>query len=124
MSDLNDSLKEGYIGQIADALGPYSAELTAKGFDPAARIAELGGAGKLIEDAKKERRKKEAELATAVQAEQDEREKHYDKATATVSLAEGLLGKDHELPVKLRGLRAKLVGNQNPGGTPPAPATH
>lgn len=123
MSDLNDPLKESYIGQVGDALGSYSAELTAKGFDPAARIAELGGAGKLIEDAKKARAGKEAELAAAVKAEQDLREGKYATATATVSLVEGLLGKEHELPVKLRGLRAKLVGNQNPGGTPaPAPA--
>jgi len=34
MSDLNDALKDSYIGKVADALQPYTAELTTAGFDP------------------------------------------------------------------------------------------
>ena len=30
MSDLNDPLKESYIGKVGDALSPYVAELKAK----------------------------------------------------------------------------------------------
>jgi hypothetical protein len=51
------------------------------------------------------------------------REGFYTQATNTVSLVEGLLTKTHPLAVKLRSLRADLIGNQNSGGTPaPAPA--
>ena len=51
MADLNDPLKDSYIGKVADALGPYSVDLTAKGFDPSSRITQLTGAGLLIENA-------------------------------------------------------------------------
>ena len=48
MSDLNDALKDSYIGKVADALTPYSDELKAAGFDPTSRITQLSGAGQLI----------------------------------------------------------------------------
>ena len=123
MSDLNDPLKESYIGKVGDALTPYTDELKAKGFDPASRIVQLTGAGPLIESASKLRKQAEKSATDAVQNEHGVRDNFYTLATSTVSLVEGLLGKDHDLPVKLRGLRASLIGNQSPGGTPaPAPA--
>ena len=123
MSDLNDPLKDSYIGKVADALGPYAADLTAKGFDPASRITQLTGAGPLIEGAGRSRKAAEQAATDAVKNEQAIRTQFYTLATSTVSLVEGLLGKDHELTVKLRGLRADLVGSQSSGGTPPpAPA--
>ena len=52
------------------------------------------------------------------------REGFYTQATTAVSLTEGVLGKDHVLPVKHRAMRAELIGNQNPNGTPvPTPVT-
>ena len=124
MSALNDPLKESYIGKLADALKPYAAELVAKGFDPADRITQLGGAGLDIEQKAKARDDAEKAAAVAVKLEHDAREGYYALATATVSLVEGLLGKDHALPMKLRSLRADLIGNQNPAGPPkPAPPT-
>ena len=123
MADLNDPLKDSYIGKVADALGPYAADLTAKGFDPASRITQLAGAGPLIEGAGKARKSAEKAAADAVKNEQDLRAQFYKLATDTVSLVEGLVGKGHELTTKLRGLRADLIGGQNPGGaTPPPPA--
>jgi hypothetical protein len=123
MSALNDPLKDSYIGKVADALTPYTADLTAKGFDPTSRITQLTGAGPLTESAHKLRTQAEKSAADAVQHEQDVRDQFYTLATSTVSLVEGLMGKSHELSVKLRGLRADLIGNQSPGGTPaPAPA--
>jgi len=38
MSDLNDALKDSYIGKVADVLKPYSAELTTADFEPTSRI--------------------------------------------------------------------------------------
>ena len=123
MADLNDPLKESYIGKVGDALTPYTAELTAKGFDPASRITELTGAGKKIEDAGKLRVEAEAAVAAAVKNEHTVRDQYYTLATGTVSLVEGVLGKNHALPVKLRSLRADLIGNQNPNGSStPTPA--
>lgn len=124
MSDLNDPLKESYIGKVGDALKPYAAELTTAGFDPTARITQLTGAGDVIEAADKIRQDDEKILTAAVLNVHNIREKYYTTATATVSAVEGVLGKDHALPVKLRAMRAALIGNQNPGGTPtPAPVT-
>lgn len=117
MSDLNDPLKDSYIGQVADALKPYSAELTAAGFDPTSRITQLAGAGALIEDANKLRKLAEKALNDAIKNEQNIRSKFYKLATDTVSLVEGLVSKDHALTVKLRTLRANLIGNQNPAGS-------
>jgi hypothetical protein len=48
-------IKDSYIGQVADAMKPYAAELTAKGFDPTSRLAQLSGAGELIQGAVKVR---------------------------------------------------------------------
>ncbi|MCX6896028.1 MAG: hypothetical protein NTZ16_11125 [Verrucomicrobia bacterium] len=124
MADLNDPLKDSYIGKVGDALTPYTAELTAKGFDPASRVTQLTGAGELIESAGKLRKAAEKAASDAIKNEQMVRDQFYTLASSTVSLVEGLLGKNHELPVKLRSLRADLIGNQNPGGkpapTPPA----
>jgi len=123
MSDLNDSLKDSYIGKVGDALTPYTEELKGKGFDPASRVTQLTGAGPLIESAHKLRVAAEKSASDAVQHEQDVRGQFYTLATTTVSLVEGLLGKTHELSVKLRQLRADLIGNQNPSGThAPTPA--
>ncbi|MEO7932588.1 MAG: hypothetical protein ABIT76_05465 [Chthoniobacterales bacterium] len=122
MSDLNDPLKESYIGKVADALGPYTADLTAKGFDPASRITQLSGAGGLIESAGRARKTAEKAAIDAVKHEKDLREQFYKLSTDTVSLVEGLLSKDHELTVKLRGLRSGLIGAQTPSA-PSAPAT-
>ena len=118
MADLNDPLKDSYIGKVGNALTPYTAELTAKGFDPASRITQLTGAGALIESADKLRLQAEQGVAAATQHEREVRDQFYTLASSTVSLVEGLLGKSHELPVKLRSLRAELIGNQNPNGTP------
>jgi len=118
MADLNVPLKDSYIGKVADALKPYVTELKAKNFDPTARIAELSGAGETIEIAVKARKLAELAAAAAVQNEHNVREAFYTTATGTISLVEGLLGKTHLLPIALRSLRADLIGNQNPDGTP------
>ncbi|HEY5042125.1 MAG TPA: hypothetical protein VIK53_08990 [Verrucomicrobiae bacterium] len=124
MSDLNDALKDSYIGKVADALQPYAAELTTAGFDPASRIAQLGGAGLLIESAAKLSKQAQDNASAAVQHTQDVRTQFYTLATGTVSSVEGALGKNHELAVKLRSLRSDLIGHQNPDGKPaPVPAT-
>jgi hypothetical protein len=124
MSDLNDSLKESYIGKVGNALIPYADELKAGGYDATALITQLTGAGKVIETADKARKDAEKAVAAAVINEHTTRENFYTQATGTVSLVEGVLGKNHPLPVKLRGLRSDLIGNQNSGGTPdPAPVT-
>ena len=52
--------------------------------------------------------------------EQDLRTQFYKLSTDPVSLVEGLLSKDHELTLKLRGLRAELIDAQTPPA-PPAP---
>ena len=126
MSDLNDPLKESYIGKVGDALTPYTVELKAKGFDPTSLITQLTGAGVLIESADKSRQTTEQAFNLAVTNVHNVREGFYTQATGTVSLVEGLLGKAHPLPIKLRGLRAELIGNQSPVGTPapgPIPKT-
>jgi len=122
MSDLNDPLKESYIGKVADALGPYTDDLKAKGFDPASRIQQLTGAGPLIETAVKAREAAEDAASKAVVNEQGVRNQFYKLAAETVSLVEGLLGKDHALTVKLRGLRSSLIGQQGSPQPTPAPA--
>ena len=119
MSNLNDPLKESYIGKVGDALKPYTAELKAGGYDPTTVIATLTGAGDVIEAADKVRLANEQALADSVANVHTIREGFYTQATTAVSLTEGVLGKNHALPVKLRAMRAELIGNQSPGGTPP-----
>lgn len=124
MSDLNDPLKESYIGKVGDAIKPYAVELKAGGFDATTLVTNLTGAGDVIEAADKVRLASDKALAAAVANVHSIREGFYSQATAAVSLTEGVLGKNHPLPVKLRAMRAELIGNQNPNGTPtPAPVT-
>jgi hypothetical protein len=124
MPSLNDPLKESYIGKVGVALKPYTDELKAGGYDPTAVIATLTGAGDVIEAADKVRQTNEKTLADSVANVHTIREGFYTQATTAVSLTEGVLGKNHALPVKLRALRADLIGNQNPDGTPdPTPVT-
>ena len=92
MSDLNDPLKDSYIGKVGDALTPYTDELKAKGFDPASRVSQLTGAGPLIESAGKLRNQAEQNASDAIQHEHAVRDQFYTLATSTVSLVEGLLG--------------------------------
>ncbi len=89
MSDLNDPLKDSYIGKVADALTPYTDDLKAKGFDPASRIEQLTGAGVLIESAVKLRKQAEKAASDAVGNEQALRGQFYTLATSTVSLVKG-----------------------------------
>lgn len=42
MSDLNDALKDSYIGKVADALQPYTAELTREALTPPAASWAVG----------------------------------------------------------------------------------
>ena len=44
MADLN-APQDCYIGKVADALGPFAADLKDKGFDPASRIPGRGDGG-------------------------------------------------------------------------------
>jgi hypothetical protein len=44
MSAFNDALKDSYIGKVADAFQPCTAELITAGFDPTSRITQLSDA--------------------------------------------------------------------------------
>jgi hypothetical protein len=121
MSDLNDALKDSYIGKVADALVPYTDELKTAGFDPTNRITQLEGAGSLIESAGKLAIQAQAAATAAVQHTHDVRDQFYTLAAGTVSSVEGAVGKNHPLTAKLRSLRSDLIGNQNPNAKP-APA--
>ncbi len=90
---------------------------------PPAAITQLTGAGLLIENAGRLRKSAEKAVSEAVKNEQDLWSTYYKLATDTVSLVEGLVSKDHELTLKLRGLRASLVGSQTPGDSNPPPPT-
>jgi hypothetical protein len=115
MSDLNDALKDSYIGKVADALQPYAAELTTAAFDPTSRITQLSSAGQLIESAAKLAKQAQDAATAATQHTHDVCTQFY--TLATISSVEAALDKNHELAVKLRSLRSDLIGNQNPGGT-------
>jgi len=74
----------------------------AGGYDATALITQLTGAGKVIETADKARKDAEKAATVAIINEHTMRENFYTQATGTVSLVEGVLGKDHALTVKLR----------------------
>jgi hypothetical protein len=66
MADLNHPLKDSYISSVGDALKPYAADLTAKGFDPTSRIGQLSGASELIENAVKLRKAAEKNASDVI----------------------------------------------------------
>ncbi len=114
MSDLTDSDKKSFIDKIIAALTTSKADLTAKGWDPAQRITNLQNGVTSVTNDEGLVSQLDAALATAVATRRTDLDNNYALASATVSLVEGILGKDAPLVRDLRQIRGGFSQEAKP----------
>ena len=105
--NMSEEERRQFVRAMVEILDNHAADLTAAGFDPAAKQAELTA---LAEDAdNKEGGQVNARvaLANATASSQQATIKGYKAASNTVDLVVGLLGKDHALSKIIKKLRSE-----------------
>jgi hypothetical protein len=112
MPNLTDADKKAFIGDMIASLGGNKdlllagqPEVPGSGWDPTQRIAALEGAQDTVDGHEKTIASLETALKTAIDARRAALERTYDIASASVSSAEGAVGKEHPLVKQLRQLR-------------------
>ncbi len=105
MSNLNEKEKRDFVVHVLSTVNEASDRLTAAGFDPTNRAAELKTKSDNATAAEVAQQKAEAEALKATKTSNDALKVAYDDASAVISLIEGLLGKNDELVRKLRQFR-------------------
>jgi len=108
MSDISDTDKKSFIDEVTAALGANAADLTAKGWDPAQRITNLQNGITSVTNDEGIVAQLDLAFAKAVAARRADLDNNYALASASVSLVEGLLGKDHPLVRDLHQVRGSF----------------
>ena len=106
MSDLTDADKKSFIDKIVAALTTHKTDLAAKGWDPAQRITNLQNGVTSVTNDEGIVSQLDAALAAAVATRRTDLDNNYALASATVSLVEGILGRDAPLVRDLRQIRS------------------
>ena len=118
MAQLTEPQKRAFSRQVAETVKLLTVDLTAKGFDPMSRITQLESGADAIDQAVANQAKAEAAAIDATGLKNTLLTNHYNLASATVDLAESLLGKDNP---NVRGLR-QIRSEMSPVSSTPAPA--
>jgi hypothetical protein len=105
MSSLKESEKRDFNSQIIEIMKDNTQLFLDKGYDPAAKIAELNGQEELVEASEAAEKKAYSAAKDATAASNLALDIAYKHASDTVDLISGLLGKDHNLVKELRKLR-------------------
>lgn len=117
MSGLNDSKRRDFIAQFVVILEQNAPLFTAKGYDPAAKIAELKEQMAQSDQAEGQQREAMAKAKDATQKAQEKLMTAYGNASATVDLVSGLLGKKDNLLLEIKKLRKITGGSKTPPPT-------
>jgi hypothetical protein len=118
MASLTDADKKAFITKIIAGLRGNAAALTAAGFDPATRIANLENGQTTVLNDETLVSQLEVALKTATDTRRTDLENNYKLASSTVSLVEGALGKEHPFVEDLHQIRGSF-SNDTP--EPPKP---
>jgi hypothetical protein len=105
MGNLNEKEKRDFVVFVIQTINDEAVNLTAAGFDPTTRSADLKSKSEAATAAEVAQQKAQAEAMKATKASNEALDAAYEDASAVVSLIEGLLGKDNELVRKLRQFR-------------------
>ena len=110
MANMNNAEKESFSAQIAGILKEKATSdaLKAKKFDPADLAKEIEDGIKALPDLNAKTIADEAIAQASLAAENGVRDAAYDAASGAVNTVSGLLGKDHALTKKLRGIRGEM----------------
>ena len=115
---LNESKKRDFVSQLIVVLEQNSQLLTDKGFDPAAKIAELKQELTTADDAEGRQLEAAAAAKDATKLANETLDVAYTDGSATVDLITGLLGKNDNLVLEIKKLRK--TGKSKPVPQQPA----
>jgi len=105
MARLSEKEKRDFVVQVITILNDEAAELTAAGYDPSIRLADLKVKSEEAALAEVAQMMARAEATKATRISNEKLALAYQDASAVVSLMEGLLGKDNSLVHKLHQIR-------------------
>ena len=105
--NMSEEEQRQFVRAVVEILDNQAADLTAAGFDPANKKAELTALAEDADDKEAGQVSARAALATATTASQEATTNGYKAASNTVDLVVGLLGKDHALSKIIRKLRSE-----------------
>lgn len=113
---LTESKKRDFVNQLITIMEQNAQLLTDKGFDPAAKIAQLKQEIETAGEAEAKQAEATAAAKDATKLAQDTLDVAYTDGSATVDLIAGLLGKNDNLVIEIKKLR------KTGGGSKPKPA--
>ena len=105
--NMSEEERRQFVREMIGILDNHAADLTAAGFDPANKKAELTALAEDADDKEAGQVSARAALATATTASQEATTNGYKAASNTADLVVGLLGKDHALSKIIRKLRSE-----------------
>lgn len=105
MTSLTESRKRDFITQLIVIIEQNAGLLTARGYDPTAKLAQLKAEKASVDQTEANQREALAAAKTATQLALDTLNIAYTDASATVDLISGLLGKNDNLLLEIRKLR-------------------
>lgn len=105
MAGMTESKKRDFASQLIVVIEQNATLLSAKGFDPAAKIAELKDQLVIADEAEGRQVEAKAAAKDATAVAQNTLRTVYDNASATVDLISGLLGKNHNLVQEIKKFR-------------------
>ncbi|MGF7137951.1 hypothetical protein [Roseimarinus sediminis] len=105
MVNLNDAGKRDFINQIKKILEENAEPISQAGFDPLPKIEALSSKAAAVEAAEVKQQQAQAAAKDATKLARNTLSEAYKEASETVSLLEGLLGKDHNLIKEIKKMR-------------------
>jgi phage-related tail fiber protein len=108
MSTLTHAQKLAFAREIAEVLANNSTELTAKGYDPTTKIADLGTQSVSAEKAEANQAQAQAAAKQATIDSNATMDTVYNNASGSVDIVGGILGKDDPIVQKLRKIRGAM----------------
>jgi hypothetical protein len=128
MPGLTDADTKAFIGKVIAGLAGNKAILTAgrpdvpgSGWDPTVRITALKGGEATVATDEEVIAQVEVTRKTAIDARRADLERNAALASASISSAEGSLGKDHPFVVDLHQIRGSLSNAPAKPAEPPKP---
>ena len=102
---MKEAEKRDFVNQILQLLDKEKETLTANGFNPEPKVAELLEKKNLCDDAEAEQQKVAVLAKQATTAANETLDVAYSEASNLVDIISGFLGKDNELVKQMRKYR-------------------
>ncbi|WP_309720135.1 hypothetical protein [Armatimonas sp.] len=118
MAKLTDADRRAFAHQVVEVLRLHAPQLSAAGFDVTTRLTQLEASAHEADVKEAAQLSAQQAALRATQESTTATDDAYDFASKSVSLVEGILGKDDPLVTVLRGLRPALHNAPSPAPKP------